>query len=823
MAGMIQVNGTRGELSPLLHARIDIDHYQAGFARALNWVMMRYGGWTRFPGSIYMGARRVADGRGRWLPFKFNVEQVYAIEVTEGAFRFWTSEGQVMDGGSPYEVTNDYNENHLPKMRFRQIGDVVYITAPNRPVRKLTRRGETDWTLTDYVAQDGPYMPINTTATTLTPAETGAVHPLMTANNAPAGTMTAEFSVASAYRVFDRDYREAYADDSNTGWLRYEFDVGVTKVVDAYWIKASSSSEMRGTPASWRFQGFDGTNWVTLDQQQGQTGWGRGEVRFFEFDNKTAFEAYRLIWDGTDFPSGEADSRIAEMGWHERGQGQTPFNLVASGTEGINDDVGYRNTDVGRSIRLRGGDGRWRWARITERVSATTVKIRLFGHALSDLEPIQSWRLGLWHDDPSYPVAIGVYEDRLVLGGDAEDPFGGHASVSADYDNFAVSSPLVDDDSVFRVTGGELNQMNWIADGEDILIGTEGAIRSVGRNDQGRAFGPENIRQRRGTKITTSYIEPIEIENMFVMLDGYRTRLYEVGYSDEVQGYLPRELSALNEHLLGLGVISYAYQDSPHKIIWAVTEDGTLLACTYDRNEKVFGVSECKLGGDAFVEAVLTLPSLSLDGDTVFFMVRRTIDGETVRYVEKLSAFYREGYSEQDYPIYGHCAGVYEGLATNTVTGLEYLANETVGVYADGRDVGDVTVDEDGLLTLPLDIEAELIVWGIRYNSLTRTLRLASLGPQAGPQLGQRVNLVRGLVDIYQTPHLEVGTPVGEWPLRIEADQELDPFGPATLHTGSFHFNLDDSWENNGVCVMSTNKMYPATVLALTVFPEGEP
>lgn len=826
MPGIIQVNGTRGELSPYLRARIDIDHYQGGMAEVRNWILMRYGGWTRMPGTIYLGAQRdMATEVGRLLPFKFNVEQVYAIEAVPGFFRFWTSEGQVLDAGVPYEIATPYVAADLKWLHLRQLGDVVYITCPNKKTKLLTRLGEIDWTLTDYNPLDGPYMPLNTTGTTLTPADTGAVHPLMTSNTLPSGTVSSEDASANAFAVFDRNYRVEYADSTtNVGYLRYDFAGSTTKVVDAYWIKASSSAEMRGAPASWRFQGYTGAAWVTLDQQQSQTGWGRGEVRFFEFDNETAYEAYQLIWDGTDFPSGSADSRISEMAWHEKAEEQTAFNLVASSTTGINDDDGFKTTDVGRAIRLRGSDGRWRWAKIISRTNATTVTIQLYGHALPDLEPIQAWRLSLWGDMPSYPQAIGIHEDRLVLDGGSEDPFSVHASVSSDYDNFTVSSPLVDDDAVsFRVTGGELNTINWIADGEDIIIGTEGGIRSVGRNDQGRAFGPENVRQRRGAKITTSYIEPIEIENILVMLDGYRQRLYEVGYSDEAQGYVPRELSPLNEHLLGLGITSYAYQETPHKVIWMTTEDGTLLAATYDRNEKVFGVSQCALGPNAFAHSVLTLPGPDKDGDTLFVIVRRTIDGNTVRYIEKLSAFYRVDYSEQEYPIYGHCAGVYEGVATNAVTGLDYLANTTVGVYADGRDLGDVTIDAAGELTLPLDIEAELIIWGIRYTSRLETLRLASLGAQSGPQIGQRVSLVSGILDVYQAAGLEVGTPSSVMPMRVEADQEVNPFDPVPLRTGAFPFMLDDSWENNGVCVINTTSMLPATIRAITVIPEGEP
>lgn len=290
-----------------------------------------------------------------------------------------------------------------------------------------------------------------------------------------------------------------------------------------------------------------------------------------------------------------------------------------------------------------------------------------------------------------------------------------------------------------------------------------------------------------------------------------------------MQGYIGRELSALNEHLVGKGVKSWAYQATPHKIIWCITDEGTLLAATYDREEKVFGVTECDLGEDSYAESVLRLPGVTKDGDHIWLTVRRTIDGVTKRYVERLSAFYREGYSEQEYPVFAHCAGVYEGVAVNSVETGGYLgdAGTVVAVWADGRDLGDVELGDDGELTLPLGITAETIIWGIRYTSRLETLRLASIGN--GPQLGQRVNLVEALVDYYQTTALSAGTPTSVMPIRVEADQDVDPFEPPVLRSGSFPVKFDDSWENNGVCVIETNSMYPATILSITVMPEGEP
>src|SRR5690554_5865645 len=109
------------------------------------------------------------------------------------------------------------------------------------------------------------------------------------------------------------------------------------------------------------------------------------------------------------------NSEFAELGLNKAAVSQTAFDLTASSTEGINDDEGFTADDVGRSIRLQGSDGRWRWAEIESVTSPTVVKIRLHGHALPDLSPILNWRLGRWAAYTGWPYTGRLYEDRLVL------------------------------------------------------------------------------------------------------------------------------------------------------------------------------------------------------------------------------------------------------------------------------------------------------------------------------------------------------------------------------------------------------------------------
>lgn len=690
MATPIQLNFGRGEFTPMLHARVDLEQYRAGLQAMRNWVPLRYGGMTRLPGSILRGFAKHDDTTARFIPFQFNRQQCYAIEAGVEYFRFWNNatKGLVVDGSDdPVELVTPYAEDALKFIQVRQSGDLVFIFCSGYWPRVLTRNSETSWSLALYVPVDGPYLDINITTTTLTPAATS-------------GSTT----------------------------------------------------------------------------------------------------------------------------------------IAASATTGINGGAGFQSADVGRAIRyFEATDGGWYWFVITAVTDSTHVNADFMGAADGSTSAMNGnaatafWRLGAWSAYEGYPQAVGFYEERLVSAATERQPttVWGTVAQDTDYDDYSVQdSPVADDAFTARLTG-ELNAINWIADGKDILLGTEGAIRRLGRNDENAAFGPTNMRQKPETSVSTSYIPGFFIGNALIFSDVYRMKLFEAIYQNEEQGYVPREISAINEHLTGLGIASIAFQASPHNIIWMSTDDGHLLAAVYDRDQESFGISLCDLGTGSSVEWVMTLPGTDADGDVVWFVVRRQLGNDTVYTIETLSAFYRHGRSVQTVPIYGHCAGIYDGEETDTVTGLDYAEGQTFGVWADGVDAGDFTV-VGGEISFPNGFTAQTVVWGLRQSSLARTLRLVEYGTGEAAT-GRPVVSGTATVDVLETGFLRVGTgdaDISDYergldPVRWDDQSEVDPYAPAPLRTQTATVGLDDRWENNGVVVVESNSMHPATIRAILVDVTG--
>jgi hypothetical protein len=133
--------------------------------------------------------------------------------------------------------------------------------------------------------------------------------PKMTSDTTPSGAVAAATynggTVWRGYGVFDRTTVRAVgqsyfsADGNPTGWIRYDFGSGVTKVAKYYSMIAlntnPSSNDAAATPKNWTFEGSnDGSSWSVLHTVTNQTGWIQGESRMFTTTNTTAYRYYRI-------------------------------------------------------------------------------------------------------------------------------------------------------------------------------------------------------------------------------------------------------------------------------------------------------------------------------------------------------------------------------------------------------------------------------------------------------------------------------------------------------------------------------------------------
>lgn len=166
-ATWVQTNFNGGEWSPLASGRVDAPKYKGALATCLNYIPTSQGGLTRRPGTYYV-ANTKSNATVRLVPFEFSITQAYILEFGDFYVRFYTNDAQLLSGGSPYEVATPYAIADVWDLAFTQSADVLYIAHPNYAPRKLMRAGALSWSIATISFLDGPYLLVNTTATTLT-------------------------------------------------------------------------------------------------------------------------------------------------------------------------------------------------------------------------------------------------------------------------------------------------------------------------------------------------------------------------------------------------------------------------------------------------------------------------------------------------------------------------------------------------------------------------------------------------------------------------------------------------------------------------------
>ena len=136
-----------GEFGNKLTGRTDFDKYSSAAKTLENFLIHPQGAATRRVGTQFIDEVKDSSKKTRLIPFEFSTTQTYILEFGDQYIRFFKDKGQILSGGSAYEIASPYLEAELFDIKFAQSADVMYICHPNHPVKKLSRTGHTSWTL----------------------------------------------------------------------------------------------------------------------------------------------------------------------------------------------------------------------------------------------------------------------------------------------------------------------------------------------------------------------------------------------------------------------------------------------------------------------------------------------------------------------------------------------------------------------------------------------------------------------------------------------------------------------------------------------------
>jgi hypothetical protein len=170
---------------------------------------------------------------------------------------------------------------------------------------------------------------------------------------------------------------------------------------------------------------------------------------------------------------------------------------------------------------------------------------------------------------------------------------------------------------------------------DDLIIGTSSGEWKLAPGGQTDTITPTSVKLKQQSSWGCSDIPAQLVGNSIVFVLGSKKGIRDLFYTLEFDRYDGGDLSIQAGHFFETyGIKEWAYQAYPESVIWAVREDGVLVGFTYLREHKVKGWHRHTT--DGLFESVACITTSSGVSE-VYFVVKRTINGQTKRYIERLN------------------------------------------------------------------------------------------------------------------------------------------------------------------------------------------
>ncbi len=763
----ILTNFTAGELSPNMYGRTDIEKYYNGCMTMENFLVLPQGGAYRRPGSRYVASVKTASAFTRLVPFVFSTTQAYMLEFGNLYMRVYYDGGQVLHTTSTtsawatetgyvvadfvknddviyrcisahtsgattepgtgeswedkwvadttYEIATPYTTAQLPDLKFAQSADTLYIVHPSHEPRQLTRTAHTTWTLTALAWENGPFMKDNDDDS----------HTLKVISY---GGSTGLYGQT----VMVNSWVDLFTSADVGRWIKIDYTDPGTLIDDSNYDPAGA--------------GYFGGPW-NVD--------GKFELTYSFEDSVNNSVSLRYSTDGgmtyQDYATLADATRSTRITINGELRSEDYNNVMPK----LRFYANANTCDFQWSLR-KVRESRTAYLKITTYSTAKSVMAKVYRRMSQFNVPTSNWALGAWGTTPGWPSSVTFHQGRLVFAGTTSEPSKVWMSVSDDYPNFAPGEGDEDADAIsLTPIASEVNNVIWMASKGNLLIGTAGDEWVF----DGANITPTNPPQaRRETNFGSAKWQAVIASGYVVFVQDGEKIVRQVQYDYDSDTYLAIDLTAMSDHITGDGISYLAYLKSPWSTIWTCRDDGELIGLTYVPEHKVFAWHRHDLGGD--VESVACIPG------EIWVVVKRTINGATVRYIERILPW--DGTLNNS--VFMDCAAEYSGTATTTITGLSHLEGETVGIISNGKYVGTKVVSSG---SITLDATTTHAWVGLPYTSTLKTINIEHANPP-GTSQGAKRRIVHAIARLVNTVGGKVGFNASDAD-DIEYDDEGNP------------------------------------------------
>lgn len=664
-----------------------------------------------------------------------------------------------IESSGTMEIVTPWTADDLDFIRYSQSGDVIFVACGGGGIRaqRIERYDFQSWGVSDYAPDDGPFRLPLLNGTRLTPS-------------AKRGSIT----LTSDRVFFDSSHVGALFQMTSTGQSQ-----SVTAAAENVWSDpirlGPTTSANRTIFVDVVYTGAPGAT-VRLERSLGVPG-------AWSFAASYTADSNIDFVDG--FPNTIAYYRIG-----------VPTGLYTSGS-------------VTATIEYLGGE-QVGIVRVTEFTNKTTVTADVL-RALGSTDATEIFREGEFSDFRGHPSANAFYDGRLFWVKN-DKIFG---SISDVFDGFDPDF-IGDGGAINRsVAVGPVDGLYWILPLQRLLVGGVSQEVSIKSSSLDEPITPTQFTAKRCSTRGSANIAAVEVDTSGVFVQRSLKKVYSLDLEPGLADYNSSDLTRLSPDILSAEVVRIAIQRQPETRIWCVLDDGNCAILLYNPQEKVVGWSTFSTDGD--VEDVCILPGE--EEDDVYFVIKRIINGNTVRYIEKLAKESECVGGTLNYVA--DCSKVVTSNGSGVFSGLSHLEAEAVTVWGGGaaiRDQSNLITVSGAAFTIGGSPSTQAVI-GLPYNGDYKSMKLAFAATD-GTALGARkrvdhlglilnntgwtgVKIGRDFSNLRKMPSMYRGEALG-------ANDILDSYD---FDASSFN----GGWSPDSRVCIRVASPYPATVCGMVV------
>jgi hypothetical protein len=649
---VIQSSFNAGELSPNLYAHVDLAKYHSGVALARNFFVDYRGGLTTRPGFAFCAQCQISNKPVRLIPFQFSVIQTYMLEFGDGYMRVFIEGAPVLEAALTILGITQANPGVVNVTAHGYVtNDEVYLlvagmTQLNQVTAKVNVIDANHFSLVDLF---------------------GAAIDTTSYSAFTSGTVGRVYSLATPFLAEDLfDFK--YVQNADTMVFTHKDYVprSLTRTGHTSWILAAiTTGSTQAAPGI-----------LTGSQSAGGTTDYRYVVTAVSASGDESVASPDLHW-------GSAVDIATTAGWigisWAAVTGAAYYNVykaqpVVGGTVPVGVNFGFIGDTTGTTF-------------IDTNVVPDFVTT----------PPL--------HTDPfsgNSPSTVAYFQQRRVFAASINFPETLWMSQPGSFTNFDVTNPVADDNAITAtLISNQVNNIkHMIAMPGGLICLTGGGAWQVSGGGNDAPITPRSITATPQAYNGCSDVPPIVINYDILYNQARGSVVRDLAYSFYTNIYTGTDISVLANHLLtGRVVTSWAYAEDPFKVVWSTTSDGELLSLTYLKEQEVYGWAHSDTAG--LFKCVSQVP----EGTTsaVYAIVERTIQGQTLKYVERMV--------ERRFPYGSEDAFCVDAGLRNTLTypsatirasaasGTGVLFSASAGVFALG-DVGKILRMGGGIATI---------------------------------------------------------------------------------------------------------------------------